>query len=82
MPPEQALEWIEALQSFPCMSIDASLVKIAAELSERYRISYRDGAIVAAAEGMNAAIIYSEDLNRDQYYGSVQVKNPFVEQQR
>jgi predicted nucleic acid-binding protein len=82
MPPEKALEWIQALQSFPCMSIDASLVKIAAELSERYRISYWDGAIVAAAEGMNAAIIYSEDLNREQYYGSVQVKNPFVEQQR
>lgn len=78
LPPEQALEWVEALQSFPCMSIDVSLVKIAAEISERYRISYWDGAIVAAAESLNATTIYSEDLNGDQYYGSVQVKNPFV----
>lgn len=77
LPPEQALEWIEALQAFPCMSIDVSLVKIAAEISQRFRISYWDAAIVAAAESLNATTIYSEDLNHDQYYGSVQVRNPF-----
>lgn len=82
LPPEQVLEWIEALQAFPCVSIDVSLVKIAAEISQRYRISYWDGAIVAAAECLNAPTIYSEDLNHDQHYGSVRVKNPFIEGQR
>lgn len=78
MTPDQALKWIEQLQAFPCVSIDASLVKIAAEISERFRISYWDGAIVAAAETLKAGVLYSEDLNHDQHYGSVLVMNPFV----
>lgn len=76
---ERALEWIEQFQAFPCISIDVGLVKVAAEVSERYRISYWDGAIVAAAESLNAAVLYSEDLSHTQYYGSVQVKNPFLD---
>lgn len=74
----EALEWIEQLQVFPCIGIDASLVKIAIEVSERYRISYWDGAIVAAAQEMGAILLYTEDLNHNQHYGSVQVKNPFL----
>jgi len=74
----EALEWIEQLQVFPCIGIDASLVKIAIEVSERYRISYWDGAIVAAAQETGAALLYTEDLNHNQHYGPVQVKNPFL----
>lgn len=74
----EALEWIEQLQVFPCIGIDTSLVKIAIEVSECYRISYWDGAIVAAAQELNADILYSEDLNHNQEYGSVQVINPFL----
>ena len=39
MSAEKALEWVEQFESFPCLSIDTSIVKIAAEISERYRIS-------------------------------------------
>jgi predicted nucleic acid-binding protein len=78
LPPAEALEWIEQLEAFPCVTIDGSLVKIAAENSQRYRISYWDGAIVAAAELLAAEILYSEDLNHGQRYGSVQVLNPFL----
>jgi predicted nucleic acid-binding protein len=45
--------------------------------SRRYQISYWDGAILAAAERLNAPILYTEDLNHDQTYGSVRVVNPF-----
>src|SRR5438045_3509708 len=41
--PSEALEWIEQLEAFPCLPIDSGLVKIAAELSLRHRISYWDG---------------------------------------
>lgn len=75
---DDALEWIEQFEAFPCVSIDAALVKIAAELSERYRISYWDGAIVAATEALGASVLYSEDLNHGQCYDSVRVKNPFL----
>lgn len=73
----EALEWIEQLEAFPCLAIDASLVKIAAEVSQRYRISYWDAAIVAAAEALGARTLYSEDLSHGQQYGPVHVENPF-----
>ena len=77
LPVETALKWIEALEAFPCAAIDSSLVKIAAELSVRHRISYWDAAIVAAAETLGARVIYSEDLADGQSYGNVRVRNPF-----
>lgn len=50
--PVEALEWLEQLRVFPCTGIDASLVIVAVEISERYRISHWNGAIVAAAESL------------------------------
>ena len=76
--PTEALEWIEQLEAFPCLPVDAGLVKIAAELSSRYRISYWDGAILAAAESLGAPILYTEDLSHGRHYGPIQVLNPFL----
>ncbi len=77
LPPSAALEWIEQLEAFPCLALDAGFVKIAAETGERYRLSYWDGAIVAAAELLGARILYTDDLNDGQHYGKVRVCNPF-----
>ncbi len=77
LPAEQALAWIEQLEAFPCIAVDAALVKVGAEISERFRISYWDGAILAAAELAGADVLYSEDLNAGQRYGRVRVVNPF-----
>jgi len=77
MTPERALEWIEQFEVFPCMPVDAALVKIAIEISQRYRISYWDGAVVGAALRAGAATLYSEDLNDGQEYDGVRVVNPF-----
>ena len=74
-----ALEWIEQLEAFPCQPIEASLIKIGAEIGQRYQISYWDGAIIAAAEALGAEMLFTEDLNHDQKYGSVRVVNPFFE---
>jgi predicted nucleic acid-binding protein len=76
--PYDALAWIEQLEVFPCADITFGLVKIAAELSQRFRISYWDAAIVAAAEQLGADILYTEDLNHGQVYGTVRVENPFL----
>jgi predicted nucleic acid-binding protein len=75
--PAQALEWLEQWAAFPCRAIDHQLVRVAVEYSVRYRISYWDAAVVAAAEALGAHTIYSEDLNDGQRYGNVQVANPF-----
>jgi predicted nucleic acid-binding protein len=71
------MDWIEQWVAFPCQAIDHQLVRIAIERSERFRISYWDGAILAAAEALGSTVIYSEDLNDRQKYGAVRVVNPF-----
>lgn len=74
-----ALQWIERLEMQPCAPITSSHVKVAIALSARYRISYWDGAILAAAESLGAPVVYSEDLNDGQLYGEVRVINPFLD---
>jgi len=77
LPPETALEWIEQLTAFPTVELDIGLVKTAAEVSERYQISYWDAAIVSAARGMGAKVLFTEDLNDGQDYLGVRAVNPF-----
>jgi len=72
-----ALAWIEQFDAFPCQALDSSIVKSAAEISQRHRISYRDGAIVAAAEALGARTLFTEDLSHGQLYDTVRVENPF-----
>ena len=76
--PGQALAWVEELELFPCVAIEPSLIKIAIEISVRYQTTYWDAAIIAAAESINIPRLYSEDLNHGQWYGSVEVLNPFL----
>lgn len=78
---ETAMAWVDELSHAPCLAIDADLVKLGIACSRRYRISYWDGAILAAAETLRADTVYSEDLNHGQSYGSVHVINPFLEGQ-
>lgn len=76
--PATALDWIEQLEVFPCAETTPALVKLGAVISERYRISYWDGAILAAAESLGAPVVYTEDLNDGQTYGEVRAVNPFL----
>lgn len=77
---EQALEWIEQFESFPCATVDSGLVKIGVEVSERFRVSYWDGAILAAADVLGAETLFSEDLSHGQRYGRVRAVNPFLQE--
>jgi predicted nucleic acid-binding protein len=73
----KAAEWVGWLEPFCEVATDSFLVLRAIETARRYKISYWDAAIIAAAERASASIIYSEDLNHGQHYGDVQVLNPF-----
>jgi predicted nucleic acid-binding protein len=48
----------------------------ALELEDRFQISFWDSLILQAAQASFATILYTEDLNLRQTYGSVQVVNP------
>lgn len=76
--PAHAIEWVEALEAFPCLPVDNALVKLGAECSVRFQLSYWDGAILAAAQCLGAPLLFTEDLNDSQRYGSVMVRNPFL----
>jgi predicted nucleic acid-binding protein len=76
---DDALDWIEAFEGLPCISVDAALVRYGAELAVRHKLSYWDGAIIAAAHKLNARVVYTEDMKNGGLYGSVRAVNPFVE---
>lgn len=75
---EKAQEWVFRLSKKPFQAVDYRVVRMGIENAQRYQISYWDGAVIAAAERLGARIIYSEDLNHGQTYGSVRVENPFL----
>jgi len=70
--------WMEFLSKLFCVPVDNALVLEGIVLSRRYRISYWDAAVLAAAQLFGAKILYTEDLNHGQNYGSVQAINPFL----
>lgn len=67
------------LESLEVVQITPELVRRGLENQSRYRISYWDAAVIAAAEHANCNLILSEDLAAGALYGTVRVENPFVE---
>lgn len=77
--PEEARDWVATLSRKAFQPVDAQVVRAGIDNAQRYRISYWDGAILAAAERLGARTLYTEDFNHDQLYGSVRAVNPFLE---
>jgi predicted nucleic acid-binding protein len=76
--PELAVALMDQYRVFPVVATDYPLIVSAVELSLRYGVSYWDGAILAAAEALEAPVLYTEDLNHGQSYGAVRAMNPFL----
>ena len=76
--PELAVALMEEYRVFPTVPTDYPLIVSAVEISLRHGVSYWDGAILAAAEVLEAPILYTEDLSHGQRYGSVRAVNPFL----
>jgi predicted nucleic acid-binding protein len=74
----EAARWVDLLSVYPVAAIDDVLVRQGVVYSQKFKISYWDAAIIAAAERLQSPILYTEDLNHGQSYGSVRVVNPFV----
>jgi predicted nucleic acid-binding protein len=79
MTPDRAMSFLDQLRVLPIAWTDYPLIVGGVEHSLRYGISFWDGAIVAAAEALGSPILYSEDFNHGQEYGSVRALNPFGE---
>jgi predicted nucleic acid-binding protein len=77
---DEAQAWVDTFADIECVAIDHRIVTEGISLSRRFKTSYWDGAIIAAAHATGAEIVYSEDLNHGQKYGEVTVINPFIPQ--
>lgn len=75
---DEALDVIEKLATFPVLPVTQELVRVAIATKQRFRLSYWDAAILAAAQQLGCHTVYSEDLNHGQDYGGVRVLNPFL----
>ena len=71
-------DWMDRLAAHPFAPVDVHLVRAGIFLSQRFRISYWDGALIAATERLGGGVLYTEDLNHGQTYGAVRVINPFI----
>jgi len=77
---QAATEAVRELASAQVVAMDLSVMTDALELKARYRLSYWDAAVIAAAKASGATVLYSEDLSYGQVYDGVRVENPFLTQ--
>ena len=74
----EALRFIESLGDIPVQPVTVEIFSQAVEISQRFGLSYWDGAILAAARAMGCDAVYSEDLSHQQDYDGLRVINPFT----
>ena len=78
IPEKVAFQLVEDYLILPVAPVDSFTLTAGIRNSLQYQISYWDGAILAAAERLHCKILYTEDLNHGQKYGTVEVVNPFI----
>lgn len=64
-------------RAFTVLEPALRLFDAALTICDRFRISYYDAAILAAAAQLGCTIVHSEDLNDGQDYDGVRIENPF-----
>ena len=77
MPRRELREAAAVLLDLPLVAVGAAEILSAMHAEERYQISFWDALILAAAESGGAGVLYTEELNDGQQYGTVLVRNPF-----
>jgi predicted nucleic acid-binding protein len=75
--PAQALAALDGLDELPVTTVDRPLVRSAAELSIRHRISLWDALIVEAARAGGCKVLLTEDLQDGWKVAGLRVENPF-----
>jgi predicted nucleic acid-binding protein len=76
--PAEARQIIADLGTWRVAVLEIRDILAGSEMAERYRVSFWDGLILAAAQKEEAATLWSEDLTHGQNYGGITVYNPFL----
>jgi predicted nucleic acid-binding protein len=75
---EKARTFLRNWMRFPMVSMTPQRLVASVELKEKADLSIWDAAIIVAAQASNATVIYTEDLNNRQRFGTVEILNPFM----
>lgn len=78
LPHELAVAFISKWMRFPVQDMTGPLVMAALDIKARHRLSYWDAAIVAAAQALGCATLYSEDMAHGMTIGGTRIVNPFL----
>jgi predicted nucleic acid-binding protein len=81
-PPCSIVETVKRVRDFLDWRVVTNIPEFtiaAFELEARHQLSFWDALIVHAAYVAGCDVLYSEDLNHGQIFGSVRVVNPFLE---
>lgn len=75
--PDEAWDIVHALTTWDPQAIDSNLLLRAREIERRYRISWWDSLIVAAAQLQDCDVLLTEDLQSGMTFNRLTVVNPF-----
>ena len=75
---DDALRFLEPIMRFPVQTVTMEVFRAALSIRQRFRLSYWDSAILAAARVLGCHSVYSEDMSDGQDYGGVRVIDPFA----
>jgi len=78
VPPEDAWREVSTFLAWRPQPVDAHLLYRAREIEQRWRLSWWDCTIVAAAQAQECALLLTEDLQDGADYGGVTVRSPFT----
>ena len=76
--PQDAWDDVKALMSWNPAPIDRDLLEAGRSVEARYRLSWWDCLIVAAAQLQGCELLLTEDLQDGARYGGVTVRSPFT----
>lgn len=74
---DEAWQHVSALRAWDPQPVDLAALELAREIMTRYRISWWDSLIVAAAQLQGCSTLLTEDLQAGASYAGVAVRSPF-----
>lgn len=75
---DDARRVVRALSAWQPLVVDREVVERAWSLEDRFSVAWWDALIVAAAQGTQASILLTEDLQHGQLFDGVRVVSPFA----
>jgi predicted nucleic acid-binding protein len=76
--PDLAWREVEKYLAWDPQPVDAALLRRAREVEQRYRLSWWDSMVVAAAQLQDCALLLTEDLQDGAVFATVTVRSPFT----